>query len=150
MSMDDMERALALVREHEGEGDFVGPRGELLAAAEAALGHPLPPTYRRFIEELGAGDIAGVEIYGVIHGDFESSGIPDAIWLTLDERSEWGLPPGLVPVAQDIEGNAYIDMRGREAGAEGPVIAWIDQDTPAEELAPDFGSFLLAELEGAL
>jgi antitoxin YobK len=73
MSMDDMDRALELVREHGDEADFVGPRGEHLEAAAAPLGHPLPPTYRRFVEELGAGDIAGVELYGIVDADFESA-----------------------------------------------------------------------------
>jgi hypothetical protein len=149
MSMRELERALALVGEQEG-ASFAGPRGEYLAAAEQALGHPLPPTYRRFVEELGAGDVAGVEVYGVLDGDFANSGIPDATWFTLREREDADMPEGLVAVMQDVDGfYACLDTRGVAAGDEAPVVAWFEGE-PADHLADDFGSFLLAELEAAL
>jgi hypothetical protein len=150
MSMEDMERVLELVREHQDEATFAGPRGRLVAAAEAALGHPLPPTFRRFVEELGAGDLAGVELYGIVDEDFEDSGIPDAIWFTLEERREAGLPEGLVLVMQDIDGFfACLDTRGVARGAEAPVVAWREGE-PSERLASDFGAFVREQLEQAL
>jgi antitoxin YobK len=150
MSMADLDRALELVRENAGEAHFVGPRGEHLVAAEEALGHPLPPTYRRFVEELGAGDVAGVEIYGVIHPDFENSGIPDAIWFTLTERRDSDLPEGLVLVMQEGNGSyACLDARGLGAGGEAPVVLWAAGE-PTERLADDFGAFLREQLELAL
>jgi SUKH superfamily protein len=150
MSMDDLDRALELVREHEDAADFVGPRGELLAAAEEALRHPLPPTYRRFVGELGAGDLAGVELYGVIDADFESSGVPDAIWFTLTERRENDLPDGLVLVMQYIDGfYACLDTRGMAPGTEAPIVAWFSGE-PVERLADDFGAFMREQLEQAL
>jgi hypothetical protein len=151
MGMEDVERALELVREREDEGTFAGPRGDLLPAAEEALGHPLPPTYRRFIEELGAGDIAGLETYGVIDTDFEDSSVPDAIWFTLTERRDNDLPEGLVIVAQEIAGfYATLDTRGVGPGGEAPVVAWFQGPETADRLAEDFGAYFLERLEEAL
>jgi antitoxin YobK len=148
--MEDVERAIDLVRENEDRAHFVGPRGQVLGPAEEALGHPLPPTYRRFVEELGAGDLAGVEIYGVIDDDFENSGVPDAIWFTLTERKDSELPEGLVLVMQDIDGfYAVLDTRGIAPGGEAPVVSWFEGE-PSERLADDFGSFVRGQLEEAL
>jgi hypothetical protein len=50
---------------------FAGSKADdLIQKAEKALGLYLPPTYRRFVSALGAGDIAGQEFYGVIDDDF--------------------------------------------------------------------------------
>lgn len=93
MSEDDLERFLSLVEEYEDEADFVGPRDDgLVGAAEAALGLSFSPIYRRLVAELGAGDIAGQEFYGVITEEFVNSSVPNGIWLTLKARSEWALP----------------------------------------------------------
>jgi antitoxin YobK len=151
MSMEDLDRVLELVHEHEDEGTFAGPRGALLPAAEEALGHPLPPTYRRFIEELGAGDLAGVEIYGVIDDDFENSSVPDAIWFSLTERKDNELPEGLVLVMQEVAGfYAALDTRGIAPGGEAPVVAWFQGPETADRLADDFGAYVREQLENAL
>jgi hypothetical protein len=150
MSMADLQDALALLREHEDEGDFVGPREELVPAAEKALGLGLPPTYRAFVSAFGAGDIAGLEIYGIVDEDFENSSIPDAIWLTLDER-ETGMPEGLIPVAQDYDGSyAALDTSQARTDGEAPVVAWFPGQDETERLAEDFGEFLLQRLREAL
>jgi hypothetical protein len=151
MSMDDLRQALDLISEREDEADFVGPRGELIDAAEQTLGHPLPPTYRTFLSELGAGDIAGLEVYGIVDDDFENSSVPDAIWLTIDERGDDGLPEGLVPIMQDYDGSfAAIDMRRAGPDGEAPVVAWFPGQDDVEPLADDFGAFLLERLRDAL
>jgi len=49
---------------------------ELVVQAEEALGSRFPHSYRSFVGELGAGDIAGEEFYGVIDDNFDSSGVP--------------------------------------------------------------------------
>jgi hypothetical protein len=44
-SMDDLERAFALIRENADDADFVGPRdAEMIEAAESALGLSFPAT----------------------------------------------------------------------------------------------------------
>lgn len=149
MSMDDFDRFLDLVREHEDEADFVGPRDEaLVASAEAALGLSFPAMYRRFVAELGAGDIAGQEFYGVIADEFVNSSVPNSIWLTLKARTEWFLPESMIVVAFDGGVDYYvIDTAKATGGQEPPVEIWRPGVTTAddrlESAALDFGEFAL-------
>ena len=54
--MAELEVGLRLVAQHPDASFFIGSRDEeLVKAAEAALGLAFPPTYRRFVRELGAG-----------------------------------------------------------------------------------------------
>ncbi|WP_052666456.1 SMI1/KNR4 family protein [Nitriliruptor alkaliphilus] len=143
------ESASALLREDENRCDVVGPRDEpLIVAAEEALGLRLPPSYRAFVARFGAGDVAGEEIFGVIHGDFSASGVPDGIWMTLEGRRDWNLPSTMVVVSFD-GGTDYLVLdtaRGGEDG-EAPVLVWRPGSSAPgddlEQLAPDFGTWLL-------
>jgi hypothetical protein len=95
----DVDQALDLINSYKGRKRFVGVRQRaLIEEAEAALGVRFPPSYRRFLESLGAGSIRGREIYGVIDSNFRDSTIPDGIWLTLMERQHSRLPEALVIV----------------------------------------------------
>ncbi|TMF89808.1 MAG: SMI1/KNR4 family protein [Chloroflexi bacterium] len=70
MAMKDMDAALQLVARNDRQADFVGKRStEMVADAESALGVRFPPTYRKFLTELGAGDIAGEEFYTIPAAD---------------------------------------------------------------------------------
>lgn len=153
MSMTDLERALALIAEHPESASFEGPRPKMLVrAAESALGLRLPPTYRRFVAELGAGNLGSFEVYGVIDADFERSSVPDAIWATLRAREDGDLPLDLV-VLGDEDGELTC-LQVRAGDEEGPVIrlhAGDDADRRgAEAVAPDFGAYLLSRVEEAL
>lgn len=149
MSMDDLERFLELVNEHEDEADFVGPRDQgLVAAAEARLGLSFPPMYLRFLFELGAGDIAGQEFYGVISEEFVNSSVPNGIWLTLKARDEWHLPQSMVVVGFDGGVDYYVvDTAKAASGDEPPVEIWRPGISAAgdelERRASDFGEFAL-------
>ena len=67
MGMAEIEQALALIQAYPERRHFVGRRDpQLVYEAELALGLTFPPTYRRFLLELGAGGFAGEEFYGVI------------------------------------------------------------------------------------
>ena len=147
--MDDLNRFLDLVEEYEDEADFVGPRDEaLVAAAEAALGLSFPPTYRRFVAELGAGDIAGQEFYGVISDEFVNSSVPNGIWLTLKARGEWSLPESMIVVAFDGGVDYFVIDTAKATGAQEPAVEiWRPGITGAEDelarAAVDFGEFVL-------
>jgi hypothetical protein len=54
MTVAAVEHAVTLCQHHLS-AHFVGPRPELVAGAESALRVVLPPSYRRFVETLGAG-----------------------------------------------------------------------------------------------
>ncbi len=150
MSMADLERALALVHEHGALADFEGPRPNLLVrAAEKALGLKLPPTYRRFVAELGAGNFGAAEVYGVVDADFERSSVPDGVWFTLRAREDGELPADLVVVgAEDDEITCLKVVRGEE---EAPVICIHAGEDPeragTRTLAPDFGKYFLDRVE---
>jgi hypothetical protein len=147
--MDDLDQFLRLVEEHDDEADFVGPRGAaLVEAAESALGVSFPPTYRRFVTELGAGDIAGQEFYGIVSGEFVSSSVPNGIWLTLTARREWPLPGSMVVVGFDGGIGYYVlDTAKGVADQEPPVELWHPGASvpgePLEQVAADFGAFVL-------
>lgn len=151
--MADVEQALSLIGEHGAEASFVGPRTELMArTAEKALGFKLPPTYRRFIRELGAGSFGGAEIYGVIDADFETSSAPDAVWATLRAREENALPADLVILGHGDDEITCLRVRPR--GEEGPVLLLYVGEDPervgTQIIAPDFGEYLLTRVEEEL
>lgn len=155
MSMDDLEQGLRLVAEHGDRSRFVGPRDpELVDSAEAALGVRLPPSYRRFVSELGAGSIAGEEFYGVIGEDWTASP-PDAVGLTLKDRDNGDLPSHYVTVGDTDEGERYVlDTSESSGDGENPVyivVPGVDpEDAPPERVADDFGAFFKDRLFEAL
>jgi hypothetical protein len=153
VSLEDVERALAAIGAHAAEASFVGPRSETMArTAEKALGLKLPPTYRRFVRQLGAGSLGAAEVYGVIDADFERSSVPDAVWATVRAREENGLPADLVIVGQ--EDDEITCLRVLPGGAEGPVLVIHAGEDPARVgtrvVAADFGEYLARLVEGAL
>lgn len=148
MSFQDLEKAFDLIEKNGG--DFEGEKDDaLIAKAEQALGVVLPLSYKQFLSTFGCGDIEGLEFYGLIGDDFESSGIPDAIWLTLDERKS-GLPKNLVLIYAVGDGSYYaLDVSQTDSNGECPVVSY-DANGDMEKVADDYGSFLLAELQTVL
>ena len=147
MSLLDLREAIGLI-EREPSADSVGPRPEaLVLKAERTLGLEFPPTYREFLLRLGCGGIGGEEFYGVIDGDFENSGVPDAIWLTLECRRSIDLPDSQIVVSERGDGAHYtIDTARRDENGESPVLcSWAAHPEYAnpEEFAPDFGALFL-------
>lgn len=139
--MVDYEQAVALIDDNEDEADFVGPRSPgLIQRAELAVGLRFPPTYRRFLTEYGAGSIGGTEIYGVIDDNFETSSVPDAIWVNLTHRRA-----GLFVFYALGEGTEFcLDTSRTAPDGEMPVVAVDPGGEVREEIASDFGSALLA------
>ncbi|WP_077965869.1 SMI1/KNR4 family protein [Ensifer adhaerens] len=108
---EDIEHALNLLRSLPC--DFEGSKPETLVdKAEHALGLSFPPSYRKFLGELGCGDVNGLEIFGLIDDNFETSSIPNGIWLTLSERKNIKLDPKLIIIADSGDGS-YIAIDKR-------------------------------------
>ena len=145
----DVDEALDLIDNYRGRKHFVGPRQRaLIDEAAAALGVRFPPSYRKFVENLGAGSIRGREIYGVIDSNFRDSTIPDGIWLTLTERQDSQLPEALVIVDSTGDGDyVAIDTSKRTSESENPMVRWSPGAASAsdalEQVASDFGRFFL-------
>lgn len=147
--MADLEGALAAIAGRPELAGFIGPRAEIVAlAAERRLGLRLPPTYRRFLLELGAGSFGATEIYGVIDVDFERSSAPDAVWTTLQMREQSSLPADLVVIG--IENEEVICLRVRPKAEEGPVLVIntsSGEEAGTRTVAEDFGAHLRARIE---
>jgi hypothetical protein len=156
MSMANLDQALQLIQDNEDQADFVGQREDrLIDAAETALGLSFPPTYRRFLKEIGCGDIAGAEFYGLINDNFTNSAVPNGIWLTLKIRVTGKLPQSLIVVSETGNGGYYaIDRTRQDNEGESPVIVWFPGLSivggKIEQAAEDFGAFILQRLTQAL
>ena len=145
--MQNYERALELIDEI-GSGDFEGAKSEaLVEKAEIALGLKFPPSYRRFLLELGCGDIEGVEVYGIIDDNFEKSSIPNGIWMTLNQREAIDLKNQFVIVGEDGDGTLHAIDTGVVESGESPVVRLSVDGRNVEKMANDFGSYLLSRVE---
>jgi hypothetical protein len=150
MGTTELQKAFQVI-ENQAQSDFHGPQPDaLIRHAEDALGVTFPPSYLEFLRRLGAGHVTGCEFYGIIHDDFENSGVPDAIWLTLNRRRTAGAPHALVFVCDTGDGGYYaIDTSRESADGEMPVVLWwVDQPLEnCEVVASDFGAFLLEQVQ---
>lgn len=156
ISVADLHKAFALIERHKASADFEGKKPEgLVSLAESALGVRFPASYKSFLMTYGCGDIGGQELFGVIKPDFKNSGIPDAIWLTLDERQSSDLPESFVIVYATGDGAYYaIDCARTNEEGESPIFAWepgsSKRGDALEQVADDDGQFLPELIEQAV
>lgn len=153
MGMQEYEEALLLAHDHLDRSDFKGGQPpERVERAERALGVSFPPTYRRFLLELGAGGLGSEEIFGVIDDDFDDPRPPGAIGYTLELRREGRIADDLVVIYGLGDGSNYGLATGR-AGTDGeaPVVGFIPGlSKPSDHLEvvfSDFGCFLLDTIQ---
>lgn len=152
MSYADFMVARDLIERNRNRADFAGPRRPaVVAAAESVLGMAFPRSYKEFLLLYGCGNVGGAEFYGVLTSDFENSGVPDAVWLTLKERESSRLSNSLVIVYALGEGSySCIDCSEKNDENESPVVVWPlggpEPGTKLELEATDFGAFLLSKL----
>lgn len=145
MSLKDYTEAVTLMEAHPSKQDFDGPKSEqLISKAEAALGFRFPSIYRRFLREFGVGNFGSAEICGVVREDFEHSSVPDAVWYTLSERRQGGLPPDVLIIGEDGMGGLFC----LECGADQGRVVRLPpgrplSSHPREPIANDFGEFFL-------
>jgi hypothetical protein len=155
MGMTELSTALRLIADHPALVHLVGPRPEeLVAWAEQALNVRFPPTYRTFLRQLGADAFGSVKVYGVCDDDWEDSGIPDMVWLTLTNRRAGWLPERFIHIADDgMGGMIVLDLGDPGPEGEPRVKVWETRFDPGDDLevlASDFGTYLLAEVEAEL
>lgn len=145
MNNKDLEIAFTLIDEN-GTGDFEGEKKlELIKKAEHELSLAFPSSYKQFLSKLGCGDIEGLEFYGIIDEDFKNSAIPNAVWLTLEERKN-GLPQYLIIVYSLGDGSFYaIDTRETNKEGENPIVHY-SIDGKIKKVKENYGSFFLHEL----
>lgn len=149
MSLDNYDKAMALMEGNQEKGYFAGPRSaELIKLAENRLGLQFSGMYRNFLESYGAGNFGSQEIYGIISSDFENSSVPDAIWYTLTERKEVELPPNLLVIYDTGAGELFcLDFSQSNKDNEPAVVSFVPgvslEKQSYEKIADDFGDFLL-------
>jgi hypothetical protein len=145
MGMLDLTQGLRIIESNPARGFFAGPRDPaLIAAAESALGRTFPPTYREFLQRLGAGSFGAFEFYGVTTSNFDNAKVPNGIWLTLSQRKHAKLPQDLLIIGDTGDG-AYYCLKLQNGKEEAPVIIY-EPGLPIEQqrfetVAKDFGEF---------
>jgi hypothetical protein len=145
MSLKNLYLAFELIEEMGG--DFAGSKSDkLIQKAQEALGVNFPVSYTTFLKKYGCGSVNGIEIYGVIDDSFFDSCVPDAIWVTLEQR-KFGLPDYYVVVYNTGFGSLFsINTSILNEFGESPVVSF-NEDGEDEIIANDFGTFLLNELK---
>jgi len=125
---------------------FVGPApAAKVEESERMLGVAFPPSYRAFVEQMGAGSVLGREVYGVVP-DPSASGPPNVVSATLSARESLALPERFVIVVDLDDSSAIaLDTGNADSDGEVPVVRiWPGEegDELVEgEVASDFGSF---------
>lgn len=158
MAVGDVLTGVNLALKHGFQIDLDGEKpSSLIHLAEVALSITFPPSYKEFLLNFGCGDISGQEFYGLITDDFINSGIPDAVWITMRERSDSHLPSKLIIVGARGDGPYYVlDCRYPDRDGECPVILWwpgasrLDYTESYETVASDFGTFFLDKIKSLL
>ena len=133
-----------------GEGEFNGEvSSSLIELAEQKLDLTFPPSYCAFLKKFGCGDLNGFEIYGIIDDDFENSSVPDAVWLTLQERKQ-GLQHQYIIISDSGDGGFYaIDTSKHGPAGENPIIL-LDPNGNTEFVSRCFATFLSEYMSASL
>lgn len=148
MSLEDYQIAVELMERHKSLQQFVGPRPRsLVKLAEEYLGVHFPESYQRFLVDYGAGNFGSSEIYGVIHENFETSGVPDVVWYNKGLRNRLGLPKNIIIIYEVGDGELVGLNLDDTTSLESPVVKLgLGQSLERGELEPiasDFGAFFL-------
>lgn len=128
--------------------DFGGASNAVIKKAQLVLGVEFPEEYRLFLTHFGALTFGSREIYGVFREDFENSGVPDAVWLTINERNLVSMPKHLVIIYNTGMGDMYC-MNFKDLNSENnPKITsyfpgFSEKAQENEVLYNSFGEFLL-------
>ncbi|PEC48811.1 cell wall assembly protein [Bacillus sp. AFS077874] len=156
MSWSNYEKAIEIIEQNQEESDFVGKRSEsLIEKAETTLGLKFSKIYRHFLINYGAGDFGSEEVYGVIDDDFINSSVPDAIWYTIKQRKNTGLPENYLIIYATGMGELFcLDFNKLNRENE-PAVVSINlgkefSDQSIELIADDFGDFLLEIIQDEL
>jgi len=154
VSLQQLQSAFELLAQSD-IADFHGAKSEeLIRQAENALDLRFPPTYRAFVSRFGCGGLRGYEFYGLIDENFVNSGIPNAVWLALRDRIDYGLPKSFIPICDTGLGGYYvIDVSQINADGDSPVIEfWPGAPDPIGKncIAKDFGEFFCERVRDAI
>lgn len=123
--------------------DFITDE-KVIAEAEVNLNLKFPKSYRLFLQELGCGGIDWLEIYGIPQNNLNLCSIPNAIWLTLDERNCSNIDKNVILIAQSDEYFYAIYCCNSDNDGENPIIDYNPNKRieDCEVIAKNFEEFL--------
>lgn len=149
MSVESYNKAKEIIEENEELVDDFGEMQEsLIIKAQKELGVDFPDEYKYFLSDFGALTFGSIEIYGVFKEDFENSGVPDAVWATMNERKLVNMPQYLVVIYNTGMGELFcLNFRDLNANHEPKVTSYFagfDESAQKHEvLYESFGDFIL-------
>jgi len=154
MSYKNFEKALELAKQCK----YYTTRGELainvVAKAENLFGQKLSKQNYDYFKNTGYLSFFGNEFYGICKDDFSGTHAGCAIEATLQDRIEYSLPKEWLTIYFFDDGYyGYLDYSQINEDGEPPVIMAIyngNEYIIKEEVADDFGDFLLMRVEEQL
>lgn len=153
MGIHEVDEAIRLINQNAEHANFGGGASQhAIAKAEKAVGIKFPPSYARFLSELGGGHFAEQTFFGV-QTDGEDRSL-DLVWHTLDQRQNGNLPDTHVVIGPYGEEAFFgFDCAARRSNEECPVAEFPRDYGDIQEpnyFELDFGSFLLARIRDVL
>jgi hypothetical protein len=119
-------------------------------AVESHLGVRFPAAYRDFVTRTGWCSFGGREFYGITPRGIAATSVPSVAFATRKQR-EHGLPDDLLVIENSGAEELYVlDVKAND-DHYGTVKVWIpgSDRQKLEQLAPDFGAYLLAAARDA-
>ena len=154
-AIESVDALVELIRQNPETANYTGGLSPAdMADAEALLDASFPPSYRRFLVELGSCEADGEEFLGIYRTPGMGEQLLGTVIETLEARRDLPLPHSLLIVQNDgMGGFVSLDVSRLDADGEAPVVVW-DPGTPdrgePELLATDFGSYALRACTRAL
>jgi hypothetical protein len=149
---DHFGEACRLIAQSPGLATFYGGKSDAaIRRAQEILGIPFPRSYVSFLRKYGCGHVPLHEIYGLVDDDCSAKGVPNSVWVTLDER-RWGLPGTYVLIESSGDGAHYcLETAVMNDEGECPVVLYIPH-APAKpaRVAVAFGTYFLTRVHEAL
>jgi hypothetical protein len=95
----------------------------LLGTTGCGLPGRFAMSYREFILRYGTAEVANEDIAGFIGPEFENGGWPNAVWLNLTNRREFGRGARYFFFYNWGDGtDSALDLERRDAAGERPVV----------------------------
>ncbi|MGX7420035.1 SMI1/KNR4 family protein [Carnobacterium gallinarum] len=128
--------------------DFGGASDDIIKKAQLVLSVQFPEDYKLFLSCFGALTFGSIEIYGVFREDFDNSGVPDVVWVTLNERNLVNMPKHLVILYNTGMGEMYcMNYEDLNSDNEPKITSYFpgfsENAQKNEVLYDNFGGFLL-------
>ncbi|RAJ69814.1 SUKH superfamily protein [Streptomyces sp. Amel2xB2] len=152
---DSVSELVRLLQGHPDECNWTGGlSAEDIASAEEQLGASFPPSYRKFLSELGSCEADGTDFLGIYRTPPMGDALLGTVHETLEAREDPRFPRELLVIQYDeMGGLVSLDSSRTDESGEAPVVVWdpgaADRGGP-EELAPDFGTYALRQCSRAL